>query len=75
MPQAGEHLDAVLLDLLARTAPVALLAAREVGVDRVAVELETRGQAGQTIATSAGPCDSPAVSSRRLTNGRVVPRA
>ena len=46
VPQAGEHLDAVLLDLLARAAPVALLPPREVGVDRVAVELEPGGQPG-----------------------------
>ncbi len=45
--QAGEHLDAVLLDLLARAAAVALLAAAQVGVDRVAVEDEPRGQPGQ----------------------------
>ena len=45
--QAGEHLDAVLLDLLPRRAAVALLAALQVGVDRVAVELEPGGQAGE----------------------------
>ena len=43
--QAGEHLDPVLLDLLPRAAAVALLAAREVGVDRVAVEHEPGRQA------------------------------
>ena len=42
--QAGEHLDRVLLELLPRAAPVALLAAREVGVDRLPVEHEARGQ-------------------------------
>ena len=45
MPKAGEHLDPVLLELLARAAPVALLAAAQVGVDRVALEDEARGQA------------------------------
>ena len=45
--QAGEHLDAVLLDLLPRRAAVALLAALEVGVDRVAVELEPGREAGE----------------------------
>ena len=43
----GEHLDAVLLDLLARRAAVTLLAALQVGVDRVAVEHEPGGQAGE----------------------------
>ena len=47
VPQPGEHLDLVLLDLLARRAPVALLAALQVGVDRLPVELEAGGQAGQ----------------------------
>ncbi len=42
--EAGEHLDLVRLDLLARRAAVALLAAAEVGVDRLAVEHEPRGQ-------------------------------
>ena len=42
--QAGEHLDRVLLELLPRAAAVALLAAREVGVDRLAVEHEARRQ-------------------------------
>ena len=44
--QAGEHLDPVLLDLLPRRAAVALLAALQVGVDRVAVELEPGREAG-----------------------------
>ena len=43
--EAGEHLDAVLLDLLARRAAVALLPPLQVGVDPVAVELEPGGQA------------------------------
>ena len=43
----GEHLDAVLLDLLPRRAAVALLPPLEVGVDRVAVELEPGGQPGE----------------------------
>ena len=42
-----EHLDAVLLDLLPRRAAVALLPPLEVGVDRVAVELEPGGQPGE----------------------------
>ena len=45
-PQAGQHLDSVLLQLLPGAAPVALLPAREVGVDRRAVEHEPRGEAG-----------------------------
>ena len=45
--QAGEHLDYVLLELLAGAPAVALLPATEVAVDRGAVELESRGQAGQ----------------------------
>ena len=46
VPKAGEHLHLVGLDLLARAAPVALLAAPQIGVDRLAVENETRRQAG-----------------------------
>jgi len=45
--KAGDDLDAVLLELLARTAPVALLAACEIRVDRIAVELEPGRQAAQ----------------------------
>ena len=44
--EAREHLDFVGLDLLARAAPVALLAAAEIGVDRRTVEHEPGGQAG-----------------------------
>ena len=40
--EAREHLDLVGLDLLARRAAVALLAAAEVGVDRLPVEDEAR---------------------------------
>ena len=47
VPEAGEHLDLVLLELLARAAAVALLAAVQVGVDRGAVERQPRRQAGQ----------------------------
>ena len=43
--EAGEHLDAVLLDLLAGRAAVALLPPLQVGVDPVAVELEPGRQA------------------------------
>ncbi len=45
--QAGEHLDAVALDLLARRAPVALLAAGQVAVDRLAVEQQAGGEPAQ----------------------------
>ena len=47
VPQAGEHLDLVRLDLLARAAAVALLAPAQVGVDRRPVEHEPAGQPGQ----------------------------
>src|SRR5581483_2854467 len=40
VPEPGEHLDLVRLDLLARRAPVALLATAQVGVDRLALEDE-----------------------------------
>src|SRR6185312_1514975 len=40
MAQAGEHLDRVLLDLLAWTTAIALLAPVQVGVDRRLVEDE-----------------------------------
>ena len=46
VPQASEHLDLVRLDLLPRTAPVALLAAPEVGVDRAPVEDEAGREPG-----------------------------
>ena len=45
--QPGEHLDLVALDPLARAAAVALLAAVEVGVDRLSVEHEPGREAGQ----------------------------
>src|SRR6185437_14632017 len=44
VPQPGEHLDGVLLELLPRAAAVALLPTREVGVDRVTVEDEAGRQ-------------------------------
>ena len=47
VPEAGEHLDLVRLDLLARPAAVALLAAPQVGVDRLPVEDEPRREAGE----------------------------
>ena len=47
VPEAGEHLDLVLLELLARAAAVALLASVQIGVDRGAVEREPGRQAGQ----------------------------
>ena len=61
MAQSGEHLDLVRLELLARAAAVALLAARA-GRASIASRSST-SPAGSplTIATSAGPCDSPAV--------------
>src|SRR5262249_19516653 len=45
--QAGEHLDLVRLDLLARRAAVAGLPAAQGGVDRLAVEEEPGGEAGE----------------------------
>ena len=45
--ETRQHLDHVLLQLLARAAPVALLPARKVGVDRSAVEHQPGGKAGQ----------------------------
>ena len=45
--EAGEHLDLVLLELLARAAAVALLAPVQVGVDRRAVERQPAGQPGE----------------------------
>ena len=47
MAQAGEDIDAILFDLLARRAAVPLLSALQIGVDRGAVELEPGRQAGQ----------------------------
>src|SRR5688572_14958348 len=47
VPQAGEHLHPVLLELLARASAVALLPSCEVGVDRAAVEHEPGREAGQ----------------------------
>ena len=58
--KSAEHLDRVGLELLAWAATVAELPTPQVGVDRVAVEPEPGGEPCQT-ATSAGPCDSPAV--------------
>ena len=45
--QAGEHFHLVGLDLLAGAATVALLAAAQVGVDRLALEHEARRQPGE----------------------------
>ena len=45
VPQAREHLDPILLELLSRAAAVALLTSAEIVVDRVAVEHEAGGQA------------------------------
>jgi hypothetical protein len=45
--EPSEHLDAVLLQLLARAAPVALLAPREIRVDPIPLEDEARRQAGE----------------------------
>src|SRR5919106_54796 len=46
VPQAREHLDLVRLDLLARAAPVPLLAAAEIRLDRVALEHEPGREPG-----------------------------
>ena len=45
--EAGEHLDGVGLDPLARASPVALLAAPQIGVDRLAREHEAGREPGQ----------------------------
>ena len=42
VPEPCEHLHLVVLELLPRAASVALAPAAEVGIDRFAVELETR---------------------------------
>ena len=47
LPEPSEHLDLVRLDLLARRAAVALLAAAQVGVDRRPVEHEARREPGE----------------------------
>ena len=47
VPEAREHLDLVLLELLPRAAPVALAPACEVVVDGRAVELETCREPGE----------------------------
>ena len=47
LAEAGEHLDGVGLELLARAAAVAELAPPQVGVDRGAVEPQAGGQAGE----------------------------
>jgi hypothetical protein len=47
VPKPREHLHPVLLELLARTSSVSLLAPRKVGVDPIPLEDEASGQAGQ----------------------------
>ena len=47
MPKAGQNLDLIGFDLLARAPAVALLAAREVGLYRLPVELQPGREAGQ----------------------------
>ena len=47
LPEAREHLDGVGLELLARAPAVPELAAPQVGVDRLPVEPQPRGQAGE----------------------------
>ena len=59
--EAGEHLDPVLLELLARAAAIALLAPCEIRVDRVPLESEPGGQPAED------PDESRAV---RLSRGR-----
>src|SRR6266702_6076909 len=44
VPEPGEQLHLVLLNLLPRTAAVSLLAAAQIGVDRAPVENESGGQ-------------------------------
>ena len=45
--QPGKHLHLVRFELLSRASPVALTSPREVGVDRRAVDLETRREPGE----------------------------
>jgi len=44
--QPGQDLDSILLDLLAWTAPLALLAAAQIGGDRIFAEDESRRKPG-----------------------------
>lgn len=66
VPKSGEHLDGVPLQTLPLASPVALLAPVQVAVDRLLVEHQP-GRSPSAIPMSAGPCDSPAVVSRRVT--------
>ena len=47
VPQAGEHLDLVGLELLPRAPAVPLLAPAQVGVDRLLLEPQPGGQPGE----------------------------
>ena len=46
MPEACEHLDLVLLELLSGTTAVTLLTAPQIGVDRLTIEQQAGRQAG-----------------------------
>ena len=65
---AGQKLDRVLLDLHAAPAAVALLAARELGVDVVRKQRNARRHSFEN-ADEGWPCDSPAVVKRRGMRG------
>ena len=71
---AAEDLDRVALDLHASAAPVAALAAAQVGVDRARSTARPAGRPSTTT-VSAGPCDSPAVSMRSTPVGYPKTRA
>ena len=58
MAQAAARVDVVLLELLARAAPVAGLAAGEVALDQLVVELEARRKAADDDG-QAGPVRFP----------------
>ena len=71
---AGEHLGAVALDAHAPAAPVAALPAAELAVDLVRVKSGRPAGSPSTTATSAGPCDSPAVVKRKVGMRRKIAR-
>ena len=47
MPQPGEHLDAIGFDPLTRAPPIPLLAAAQISVDRLALEVKARRETAQ----------------------------
>ena len=61
MPHAAGDLHLVALDLHPAAATVAELAAREVAVERLAVELAGPAGRPSMMQVSPGPWDSPAV--------------